>query len=106
MQQDALVGVRDVKGVADLGRGPAEHVTHGDDFPLAWRESIDGPADRFERLGIECALFGISPRMWWPFPLSSPAAAETSKPSRIDGGLVVERRGRREWDRATLLYTT
>jgi hypothetical protein len=103
VEQDTLVGVGNFEGVADLGCGPAEKVTHGDDLALVRWESIDGPTDRFERFGVECALSGASPWMRWPFPLAARVLRDASESSWIDGGFVVEGGGRREWDGATLL---
>src|SRR5438128_6539461 len=99
MEQHALVGVGYLERVAHLGCGPTKKVTHGDDFALVGRESIDRPPDRLHRFGVECTLFGVSPRMRRPFPLAARAPGQAVEASWIDRGLVVEGGSRRERDR-------
>src|SRR5437879_5293777 len=98
MEEHVLVRVSEVECVADLGCGPTEKITHGDDFALIRREPIHRAADRFVCFRVERALLGIPPRMRRTLPLSTPASADASEPSWIDGGLVVEDGGRRERD--------
>src|SRR3954453_2906638 len=58
VQQHALVGLRELQGLADLLGRPALEVAQDDDLLLARRKPADGSVDVFERLARQQPLLG------------------------------------------------